>query len=337
MVWDGRNLPQNEDWIFKLSERDLCEIQSAVKNTKLSAKPVGDLTREDFDFKELGRRLETLRDDVLRGRGFVVIRGLPASLWDDETLIRAYWGIGAWLGDPVSQNAKGHLLGHVIDQRLNPSSEIRIYRTNQAQPFHSDSCDIVGLLCLREAKSGGASAIASSPAVHNRLLVEDRDALDVLYGEFQCDRYGEIPKGQDPHYCVHVFNDIDGEFVCCGMDPDIRSAQRLDNVKPLSKAQLHALDVFQKAARELSLRMTLKPGDVQFLNNHTIVHARDSFEDYTELHRRRYLVRLWLSSPRGRPLPKFLIKRWGNIKVGTVRGGIIVPGVTPAVHLDPDQ
>jgi len=336
-VWDGRNAANGDDWIVKLSAQEIDEIQAAVESSNNSDKPIGELTRRDFPFDQLGERLLAVKRDLLSGKGFTLLQGLPASEWSDEQLVRAYWGIGTWLGDAVSQNAKAHLLGHVIDQRTTNSDSTRIYQTSRAQPFHSDSCDIVGLLCLRAAKQGGQSSIASSAAIHNELLHSNPNALWQLYGSFQCDRYGEIPAGKLPYYSVNIFNSIDEQLVCCGMDPDIRSAQRLDEVAPLTMAQSDALNQFQQTARKLSLRMFLQRGDIQLVNNLIVVHAREQFDDHEALDKRRYLVRLWLSSTEGRRLPDFLKERWGNIDVGSLRGGIHVPGSTPVVHLDPNQ
>ena len=335
MVWNGKALQETEGWIAQLDTQDVASISSAVAATR--TRPLSELSPNDFDFGNFGNRLQALRDEVLQGKGFVVLHGLPGNEWSDEELVRAYWGIGQWFGDPVSQNAKAHLLGHVIDQRGPAAADTRIYQTNRAQPFHSDSCDIVGLLCLRKAKAGGTSAIASSAAIYNHLLAKQPAMLRELCGQFQCDRYGEIPAGKLPWYTVRVFNHIDDNLVCCGMDPDIRSAQRLDNVTPLTASQAHALDAFQDTARELALNMTLERGDIQLVNNHVVVHARGSFEDYEDRNRRRYMARLWLSSPLGRELPDFLSERWGNIKAGTKRGGISVPGAKPVVYLDPDH
>ncbi|NKB64391.1 MAG: hypothetical protein GKR95_20505 [Gammaproteobacteria bacterium] len=258
MVWDGDYIKQKSDWISYLTKKDLATIWAAIKSTKLSNKPIANLTQLDFPFEDFGQRLLAIRDEILKGRGFGLIRGLPTNQWSHEDLMRAYWGIGAWLGNAVSQNAQGHLLGHVIDQRSILSGETRLYQTRQAQPFHSDSCDVVGLLCLRKAKTGGISSIASSAAIHNNLLEHDLQSLHQLYGIYQCDRYGEIPQGKLPHYPVRVFNRINGQLVCCGMDPDIRSAQRLAEIPPLSAQQSRALDTFQQAARKLSYRMTLE-------------------------------------------------------------------------------
>lgn len=337
MVWEGESVGVSDEWLTTLSRTDIACVRQAVEESRQSDLPLAKLTRRHFNFGRFGDRLLTLREHILNGCGFAILRGLPAEKWSDEDLIRAYWGIGTYIGDPVSQNAAGHLLGHVIDQRRAMTADTRIYQTSRAQPFHSDSCDIVGLLCLRAAKSGGGSAIASAAAIHNYLLDNDPAALESLYDEFQCDRYGEIPAGKSPYYPVCVFNVVAGALVCCGMDPDIRSAQRFDEVGQLSSAQRHALDSFQHAARSLALKMTLQRGDIQLANNLTVVHARESFVDHASRASRRYMVRLWLSSPLGRQLPAFLSERWGTIDVGSVRGGIIVPGTTPVANLNPDR
>ena len=335
MVWDGRELKKKGEWIVTLTQDDITDIRAAIEATKTTSKSIGELSQKDFDFGNFNQRLTFLRNEVLDGQGFAVVRGLNGSEWSDDDLIRAYWGMGCSIGDPVSQNAQGHLLGHIIDQRLAPTPGLRVYQTNKPLSFHSDSCDIAGLLCLRTAKRGGESAIASSAAIHNSLLKTDPSALETLYGRFQCDRYGEIPQGKLSHYAINIFNEVQGKLICCGMDPDIRSAQRLGEVPPLSSHQQHALNQFQATAKSLALNMFLQRGDIQLVNNLTIVHARQQFEDYAELEKRRYLIRLWLSSSLGRELPDFMAERWGNIKVGTVRGGIQVPGVIPAVVLNP--
>jgi hypothetical protein len=332
-VWDKSSFSHDDQWLITLSPDEIADIDSVIKQSMLSSKPIGELSKNDFGFTTFAQRLLELRADILNGKGFSVLRGLPDH-WSDEKLIRTYWGVGRWLGDPVSQNAQGHLLGHVIDRRSSPTAGTRIYQTNQAQPFHSDSCDIVGLLCLRKAKEGGASSIASSTAIHNKMLSTDIEALQTLYGEFQCDRYGEIPDGKQPSYAVRVFNDVEGKCVCCGMDPDIRSAQRLDTVTALTQKQNDALDRFQAIAQDLALNMSLQRGDIQLLNNHVVVHAREQFHDDELLGNRRYLVRLWLSASNGRKLPAFMKERWGNIEVGSLRGGINVSGVTPTVTLN---
>ncbi|MBX2868127.1 MAG: TauD/TfdA family dioxygenase [Acidiferrobacterales bacterium] len=335
LVWHGKEIEQSKNWVTYLSDSEIAELRNAVDLLKASSQSLLCSSKEDFPLATLGEKLIDLRDQILEGRGFALIRGLPVQSWNEEDLIYAYWGIGAWIGDAVSQNAQAHLLGHIIDQGKQSAAVTRLYQTNQSISFHSDSCDIVGLLCLREAKAGGASYLASSAAIHNLLLDTAPDLLDALYSEFQCDRYEEIPEGKLPYYSVKVFNNINGKLVCCGMDPDIRSAQRFEGLPPLSNKKLSALNTFQDIAKQISLRMTFRAGDMQFVNNLTVVHARESYEDYHEQDRRRYLVRLWLSSPHGRALPSFMAERWGNIEPGTIRGGVKVPGASPCITFSP--
>jgi len=335
-VWNGSEMESHNDWVIALTPQDITAIQTGINAFIASGKDLAAATHLDFPFAQFGESLKQAQEQLLNGRGFVLLSGLPANDWTDQQLMTAYWGIGIHIGIPVSQNAKGHLLGHVIDQRTNSQNDKRIYQTNKAQPFHSDSCDIVGLLCLRKAKQGGESALASSAAIHNALLQTDPQALATLYGTFMCDRYGEIPQGKLPYYPVNVFNNIDQQLVCCGMDPDIRSAQRFDNIESLTNEQLHALDQFQNTAQNLALSMSLQRGDIQLINNLVAVHARETFVDHDEMGKRRHLVRLWLSAQNGRRLPDFLRERWGNIDVGSVRGGISVPGATPIVQFNPN-
>lgn len=334
MVWTGEQLERAQDWRYKLNDTEVSLLADAVERSFSIDKPLAAINRADFELGALGEQLLQLNQEVLNGRGFVLMNGLPVDEWSNDQLIRAFWIIGSWLGQPVPQNARADLLGHVIDQRSSDTSK-RLYQTRLEQPLHSDSCDIVGLLCLRAAKQGGESVIASSANIYNVLQADQPEALQALAAELPCDRFGEIPAGKKAWYPLRVFNEVDGRLVCCGMDPDIRSAQRLEDVPPLNAERIAALDAFQAIAHRDALRMMLQRGDMQFANNHIVLHARLAFEDYPQEERRRHLIRLWLSAPKGRRLPEFLKERWGNIEPGTVRGGILVPGAVPAVNFEP--
>lgn len=334
-LWTGAELVHDSTLITTLSDQHVVEIDAAVEQTKARGLAIEDISQTDFPLPEFGMVLQDLLDELLNGRGFALIRGLPVERLSRDSVARAYWGIGTWLGDAVSQNAEGHLLGHVTDLRVQEQPGRRVYQTTQRQPFHSDSCDIVGLLCLRPAKSGGLSSIASAASVHNHLLEHHPQHLRTLYGTFHCDRFGEVPAGKDATYPVSIFDRYGGYLTCCGMDPDIRSAQRLPQVPRLTAAQQAALDTMQEVAQDLGFGMALRPGDIQLLHNHTVLHARTDFEDHPEPEKRRHLLRLWLSARSGRPLPGFLAERWGTVSVGAIRGGILVPGATPCVPLAP--
>jgi hypothetical protein len=249
----------------------------------------------------------------------------------------AFWGIGRYVGDPVSQNAKGHLLGHVKDlggtSFANPNN--RGYETADGLPYHSDSCDIVGLLCLHPSKSGGESTIVSSVTIHNEMLRRDPELVAALAEPVYRDRRGEIPAGAKPWYQLPVFSYHRGYLTTSWQGGYIRSARRFEEL-PRPPAKLdEALDLFAELCRELSFAMDFQPGDIQFLHNHVVVHSRTAYEDYAEPEKKRHLLRLWLATPDGRPLPGGFANRYHNLEPGQrPAGGIIVPGTRPHAPLE---
>jgi len=226
--------------------------------------------------------------------------------------------MGTYIGRAVSQNSKGHMLGHVkklTDSDYNSDARERGYRTNVNQRFHSDSCDIVGLMVLQTPKAGGLSSIASTVTVHNKMLERHPDLIQVLYEPMFWDRRNEVPEGKDPWYILPVFNFVDGWFSCRYGRQYIDSTQRFAKVPRTTTQQKEALDMFDQLLSEFHLKMTFEVGDIQFLLNHTTVHGRTAFEDWPEPERARHLLRLWLCIDGERPLPAVLAER--------VRGGIV--------------
>ena len=333
-VWTGDEMGRSKDWIHQLTDREADELEAAAEDTVSRGLPLMVIGRDDFVLPTLGPVLARIQGDIVEGRGFVLIRGVPlAGRWR-EIAARMYWGIGTHLGDAVSQNAKGHLLGHIKDLGLAEAPSRRPYQTTIELAYHTDSCDIVGLMCLQKAKTGGLSSIASAGAVYNTLLARRPDLVEALCGTFYCDRRTEVPEGKLPYYSVSIFNFHDATMTSVGMRHDIESAQRFPEVPRLTDVQREALEAMEATAEEVSLKMDFRPGDIQFLHNHTVYHSRTAFEDYPEPDRKRHLLRLWLSAPNGRPLPQFLAERWGSIEPGSLRGGIVVPGATLNAPLD---
>jgi Taurine catabolism dioxygenase TauD, TfdA family len=274
--------------------------------------------------------LDRLRTEVLDGRGFVLLRGMPVGDRPIADSATAYWGVGTHFGSARSQNAKGHLLGHVYDLGTGLSEtdpNLRSYATAEPQRFHIDRCDIVALLCLRRAKAGGLSTIVSSMTVHNVMAARRPDLLARLFQPFAVDRRGEVPEGKEPFYEAPVFNEYAGYLSVPCSRLHINSAQRFPEARRLTPEDVEALDMFGELAGdpELRLDMNFMPGDTQFLHNHTILHARSAYEDWPEIERKRHLLRLWLAPPGARPLPPVFSECYGSITIGD-RGGIICKG-----------
>jgi hypothetical protein len=330
-AWIGAEMKQREaEWTYHLSPAEIAELEAAAAAVCARGLDLAEIRREDFPLPSLGPVLDRLRGEVLEGRGFVLLRGLPVEDRPIAESATLYWGLGSYFGSARSQNHKGHLLGHVydLDQGLSAANPLlRSYQTAERQGFHIDRADLVALLCLRRAKSGGASAIVSSMTLHNVMAERRPDLLERLYRPFPIDRRGEIPEGKGPFYAAPVFNAHEGRVSVIYSRLHISSSQRFPEASRLGPEDWEALDMFADLAGhpELRLDMNFMPGDIQILHNHTILHARSAYEDWPEAERKRHLLRLWLCPPDARPLPPIFAEIYGRIAIGD-RGGIICPG-----------
>lgn len=328
-AWRGAAMAQRTDWFEELTAGEIAEIDAAVQTFKQSGAGYGSIRPSRFRLPKLGPRLERILEQLLHGRGFVQLRGFPVEKYSIEEIAAAYLGIGSYLGSFRSQNAKGHLLGHVQDigfDITNPN--VRYYQTNQALEYHTDSCDIVGLMCLRTAKHGGESRIVSSVSVYNEMMARRPDLAEALFNAFPTDRRGEIPEGHGPWFDVPVFNWHDGQLTTIYVGQYIRSAQaNFPAARRLTSIELDALALLDELTNDPALNLSIRfqPGDMQFIHNHQILHARTDFEDWPEPARKRHLLRLWLSPKEGRALPACFAPRYGSLTPGE-RGGIVVKG-----------
>ena len=328
-AWTAKELESDKGWIHELTESDVIELDALVTSLSQRITDVLDIKDSDIDLPTLGPRFERVADDVLDGRGLALIRGVPVERYSRLQSAIAFWCIGGFVGDPVSQNAKGHLLGHVQDlggtTLKNPSN--RGYQTQEGLPYHCDSCDVVVLMCLHPSKSGGESTVVSSLNIYNEMLKRNPAATSALTEAIYRDRRNEIPEGKDPWFQLPVFNFQDDLMTVSWQGGYIRSASRFEELPPHSQDLKDGLDLFNKLANELAYSMDFKPGDIQILHNHVTVHSRTAFEEFPEAERKRHLLRLWLGTPNGRPLSPAYANRYGDLKPGVrPAGGIIVPG-----------
>jgi hypothetical protein len=294
-AWIGSDMRNREaEWSHRLSAAEIAEIEKSVAAVQARGLDIGDIRREDFPLPTLGPVLDRLRGEVLDGRGFLLLRGMPVEGRPIAESATAFWGVGI------------------------------------------DRCDVVALLCLRHAKSGGLSTIVSSMAVHNAMAERRPDLLERLYRPFPIDRRGEVPEGKGPFYEAPVFNEHAGLVSVLYSRLHIGSSQRFPEARRLTPEDHEALDMLGELAAdpELRLDMNFTPGDVQFLHNHTILHARSAYEDWPEAERKRHLLRLWLSPPGERPLPPVFAECYGDLTIGN-RGGIICEGTHLHVPLTP--
>ena len=313
-------------WIEHLSDADNAEIKAAAEAAlKIAGGDIAKITREDFPLPTLGARIAAVSDEIQNGRGFALLRGIPVEDWGTELSAAAFYGVGAHIGKARSQNAKGHILGHVRDLGRDPKDPTaRIYQTTARQTFHTDSTDIVGLVCLKTAKSGGESMLVSAMSIYNEIRAKAPDLALELFQPNAVDRRGEVPVGMKEFYMLPPLTWHQTRLTVHYQRQYIDSAMRFNDAPRLTEKRIAALDMFDSLANDptLKLDMEFKPGDIQLAHNHTLMHDRLDFEDWPELDKRRHLLRLWLCTPNSRPLPEAFAQRFGSVTVGD-RGGVI--------------
>lgn len=334
-VWYGPDMAEREDWTYHLSAAEIAEVEAALAPLIASETPIAAITPADFPLPALSRRLKEISHDLMHGRGFALMRGLPVARWSMRQAATAYFGIGVHLGPVRPQNARGHILGHVKDLGRDAEHDhgARVYETRERQSFHTDRADVVSLLCLQTAKSGGASSLVSSMTIYNEIYKRAPDLLRVLFGAFPMDRRGEVAPGQKEFSMTPLYSTRDGILSAYYVPRYIQSANRFADAPPLTEKQRAALALVDELAndRRIAMDMAFAPGDVQWVYNHTILHDRTEYEDWPDEHRKRHLLRLWVTLPGDRPLNDVYRDRWGEIEPGN-RGGVYVPGgqlVTP--------
>ncbi|MFT6435853.1 MAG: hypothetical protein ACJAVI_003908 [Candidatus Azotimanducaceae bacterium] len=328
-VWYGRDLQHADNWLEQLSAEEVEELLSAVRSVNKRGISMLEMKREDFPLPTLTYRFQRLANDLNRGRGFWLLRGLPIENLTERDAAFAYWGIGLHLGTPVSQNARGHLLGHVTDEGLDfkKDSSARGYQTRLRLPYHTDSSDVVGLMCLRPAKNGGISSVASTTNAYNEVNRRRPDLKDLWFAEWYSDRRNEQLPGQDPYFLTRLAS-WDGEYLSIRYVRNfLDSAQRHEGAPSLTLRQTEFLDLIDTVANEpgFALQMDFRPGDIQFVCNYTTFHSRTAYEDHDDHTHKRHLLRLWLTLHEGRAIPTGFGR---GQQTGTAgRGGIPpVPG-----------
>lgn len=317
--WYPDELRDSNAWYYRVSDDEIADIFGAVAALEARNADLKDVTKDSFPLPVFGPAIAEIRDEIINGRGFAFIKGLPVEGRSRFQNACAFMGIGSHIGKAVSQNGKGHLLGHVknIGGDIN-SPTGRGYNSPSELTFHADGCDVLSLMCLTTAKSGGRHRIASSVTTYNEMLKRRPDLARELSFRFYHTLRGELPPGQTrPWARKPVVSVKDGYFSARGASSTIKRGQGLPGVPKLTAAQIEAIDMYQAVSSELALDIDFEPGDISYVHNHVTLHARSAYKDWPEPERARHLFRLWLDTGGARPL---------NAEVEAATRGIVVDG-----------
>jgi len=337
-AWHAADLDGGAGWRIELNPEDIAEIDAALAASRDGDKHWSALTRADFPLHGLAEKLRGLSVQLEMGRGLALVSGLPVACYDETERRRLWWGMGQYLGRPVFQDFQGQLMRDITDAREDTdglyghrltardggkfvSSKARTL-SNGPLRYHTDRCDVVALFCVHAAAAGGESRLVSIAAVHDTILARRPDLLALLYQPYTRSRLGEEQGGENKTYDLPVFGVSDGRLTSHYSRTYIEAAQEMPGVAPLTAAQWEALDMLAAVADELAFEMTMAPGDMQFLNNHAVYHARSAYQDPPG-GPGRLMHRLWLSVPNSRRLPDDHAVLWGDVAAGAARGGIV--------------
>jgi alpha-ketoglutarate-dependent taurine dioxygenase len=302
-VWTASDFDGVEDISVHLGPAGVAALEQRLRTVKAEGLALVDIGREHFRHPDLDDLLAGVLEELMSGRGMVVLRGLPADRYGAEDMAMMYWGIGTHFGTAVSQSALGDVLGHVQNlTKPGEAEDARGYTSARELRLHTDLAQVAGLFCYRPAPSGGVSVIASALAMHNQIAAERPEFLPIYYRGFPYHRRGEQAADAaavTPH-AVPVFSTLRGNTSVFYVREILQNAAEERGV-PLTAEEVAALDYFDACARDNSYRLRLGQGDVLFMNNRTTLHARTKFADGDGAEGKRHLMRLWLDVPGKRP------------------------------------
>lgn len=304
-AWRGDALSQSTEWIYHLSDAERGELEEVGRRFIADDPDLRTVTAADYPLPANEAHLREVATQLDSGRGFVLVRGLHSEEYGDVLSGAIFFLLGLHLGVPMKQNEVGDLLDHVIATTSKTMAEGALpSRSRDRLPFHSDSSDVVALLCLRASKSGGASSLVSGATIYNTILERRPDLAPLLFDDWYWDWRAQDPDSPAEYYTSPICSWVDGVFSTYAGSSMITSAQRYEGVPRLTDAQLELLELYDEISQEqgLPIDMDFQPGDVQWLLNYAALHSRTGYEDWPEPERRRHLLRLWLKRDVGRPL-----------------------------------
>lgn len=307
-AWKGPEIDWQKEGLHILSADEIAEIDAALRHLK-SLGPIDfpEINPSNFPLNKVADLMKSLPQRLSSGCGFLMLRGLPRERYTDDDMAFVYFGLSSYVGKTLTQSYLGDLIGHVVNvSDFEPKS--RGYRKGGGQLMHTDSCDIIGLMCLRTAISGGKSRISSAVTVHNYMAEHHPESLKVLEEGLYLKRTDEDGKHATRTFSsgkIKFFNESNSEFISYLPTGYARLCEK-SGQQPYSQAESDALYQVRKVAAmpEHYLDMGFADGDVQFLNNRTMVHGRTDYEDAAELHKRRHLLRMWIRTDAWQKMPE---------------------------------
>ena len=324
-AWRGSELLGRPDWQITLEAKEIDELLKAIQPVLESGRPWQETSRGDYEMPSLARRLAGIQRDLELGSGAAMIKGFPVDLLDEEQAACAFWAMMCHLGTAVSQTAEGQRFFHVRDEGFRVGqSQARGPNTRKRLSFHTDRCDVIAFLCLRQARQGGENQLVSSVTLYNEILHRRPDLLDALLQPLPYLRHNVDTSNTLPFCRQPVFSFREGHFAGCFLRVLVDRAHQSEDAPDCTPEQIEAMNFLEEVAEENELHVQFRQerGDLLLVNNWVNFHRRFEFEDHEDPQLRRHLLRIWLAVPNSRPLDPVFIDNYGATGAGAIRGGM---------------
>ncbi|MEE2966904.1 MAG: TauD/TfdA family dioxygenase [Verrucomicrobiota bacterium] len=310
--WKGKEISGQPDWQIDLTENHIKEINELISGNGQKNSSITQLFAD-------------ARETLENGPGVVLIRNCPVHDLNEGEAKKLFSILASLIGTLVSQSSEGELIFSVRDSGYKEDDpRSRGPNTRKKLSFHSDRCDVIGFLCLKQAMSGGENQIVSSIAIHNHLVENEPGLIKYLYEPFYYRRHN-VDTGNELPYCRQpIFSVTEGKFACNLLRVLIDRAYAMPELPDMSEEQKRALDAIEETASltEMHFNFRQRPGDILFLNNWTTLHRRSEFIDFPDPEKKRHILRAWISPPNNRPIDPLFEDNYGDHRAGKVRGGM---------------
>ena len=291
-VWDKYIASKLENFVVKISNNAITELKNNRNFLNNSEHTFSILQKEILDFK---------KKFLVEGIGFFIIDGKCFTDFSKEELIEIYQNVCKILGTLYVQNDKNQKLVQVQDSGKSMKSGGRYHQTKEGGSYHTDSPqwekvpDFIGMCCINPAKKGGESKFVSVYSIHNKMLKEHKQFLEMLYQQFHFDKRGEFESKESPTVFEPIFTYNNNQLKCRYLRDYINDGQVIQNT-PLSKEQNEALDIFDKIIHDENLVVSykLRQNEMVFFNNNRVMHGRTAFEDFEGIENKRLMIRTWI-------------------------------------------
>ena len=265
-AWKASDFRTKDDYAIDLEPHHVAALARALEKVKTQGLALEQLSNTTFVLDDIRDLIDRVSDELLDGRGLVLLRGWPVEDYSLEDIGMMYFGFGSHFGKAASQSVMGDRLGYVEDFSYQDPNE-RAYRNKYALDLHTDLNDLIAMLNIHQAPKGGESQYASSIAIHNEIFATGPDLLEPLYQGFHYHRRGEEGPNEAPvtPHKVPIFSSVEGVLSCRYVDSYMPAAAKELGIN-MSPELLEAITCFEEiAAREdFSLDIKVEPGEMTF-------------------------------------------------------------------------